>query len=44
MEKQKIHLVKASFHTQFKIGMENCGISADYYFDKVDLPAQVSDP
>ncbi len=44
MEETKIHLVKATFHTQFKIGMESCGISADYYFDRVGLPTQVSDP
>ena len=43
MRKQKIHLVKAAFHAQFKIGMESCGISADHYFNMVKLPAQVSD-
>ena len=44
MENKKIHLVKAAFHTQFKIGMESCGISADHYFGTVGLPTQVSDP
>jgi AraC-like DNA-binding protein len=39
-----IHMVKAAFHVQFKTTMENCGLSADYYFKKVKLPADVIDP
>jgi len=44
MEDTNIHLVKAAFHAQFKTAMENCGISADYYFNKVKLPTEVDDP
>ena len=44
MENSNIHLVKAAFHTQFKTAMENCGVSADYYFKRVGLPTEVSDP
>jgi AraC-like DNA-binding protein len=43
MEAKGIHLVKAAFHAQFKTAMENCGISANYYFNKVKLPTEVSD-
>jgi len=43
MEKKDIHLVKAAFHTQFKIAMKSCGISSGYYFKKVKLPTEVSD-
>lgn len=43
MEKKNIHLVKAAFHSQFKTAMESCGVSADYYFKKVNLPTEVSD-
>jgi len=35
MQNSNIHLVKAAFHTQFKSAMENCGVSADYYFKRV---------
>ena len=44
MKNENIHLVKAAFHTQFKTAMEDCGVSADYYFNKVNLPTEVSDP
>ncbi|MCP4874366.1 MAG: AraC family transcriptional regulator [Gammaproteobacteria bacterium] len=44
MESKNIHLVKAAFHTQFKTAMESCGVSADHYFNKVNLPTVVSDP
>ena len=44
MEKENIHLVKAAFHAQFKTAMENCGVSADYYFKRVNLPTEVNDP
>jgi AraC-like DNA-binding protein len=44
MVKKDIHLVKAAFHAQFKATMENCGLSTDYYFRKVGLPGNVSDP
>lgn len=44
MESNNIHLVKAAFHTQFRVAMEACGISADYYFKKVNLPTKVNDP
>jgi len=44
MEDTNIHLVKAAFHAQFKTAMENCGVSADYYFKKVKLPTEVGDP
>ena len=44
MENSNIHLVKAAFHTQFKTAMENCGVSPDYYFNKVNLPTEVNDP
>ncbi len=44
MVKKNIHLVKAAFHSQFKTAMESCGVSADYYFKKVKLPTEVSDP
>jgi len=35
MQNSNFHLVKAAFHTQFKNAMENCGVSADYYFKRV---------
>lgn len=44
MESSNIHLVKAAFHTQFRVAMEACGVSADYYFKKVNLPTKVDDP
>ena len=44
MAANNIHLVKAAFHTQFRVAMEECGVSADYYFKKVNLPTEVSDP
>ena len=44
MESNNIHLVKAAFHTQFRVAMENCGVSADYYFKKFNLPTEVDDP
>lgn len=44
MAPNNIHLVKAAFHTQFRVAMENCGVSADHYFKKVKLPIEVSDP
>ncbi len=44
MESNDIHLVKAAFHMQFKTAMENCGLSANDYFKKVNLPAEIIDP
>jgi len=44
MESSNIHLVKAAFHTQFRVAMETCGVSADYYFKKVNLPTEIDDP
>ena len=44
MESNNIHLVKAAFHTQFRVAMETCGVSADDYFKRVKLPIKVSDP
>ena len=44
MGNSDIHLVKAAFHSQFKTAMESCGVSADYYFKKVKLPTEVSEP
>ena len=44
MGNSDIHLVKAAFHSQFKTAMESCGVSADYYFNRVGLPTEVSDP
>jgi len=44
MTANNIHLVKAAFHTQFRQAMEECGVSADYYFKKVKLPTEVKDP
>ena len=44
MDPNNIHLVKAAFHTQFRVAMEACGVSADYYFKKVNLPTEVDDP
>jgi AraC-like DNA-binding protein len=44
MKKKNIHLVKAAFQSQFKTAMETCDVSADYYFKKVKLPTEVSDP
>lgn len=44
MGNSDIHLVKAAFHPQFKTAMESCGVSADYYFKRVGLPTEVSDP
>lgn len=43
MTPTNIHLVKAAFHTQFRVAMEDRGISADYYFNKVNLPTEVDD-
>ena len=37
-------MVKAAFLMQFKTAMENCGVSPDYYFKKVNLPTEVGDP
>ena len=37
-------MVKAAFHSQFKLAMENRGIAADSYFKKVNLPTEISDP
>jgi AraC-like DNA-binding protein len=44
MKDNTIHMVKAAFHAQFKMAMENCGLSADAYFKKVKLPTEVIDP
>ena len=44
MGNSDIHLVKAAFHSQFKTAMESCGVSPDYYFNRVGLPTEVSDP
>ena len=44
MKDNVIHMVKAAFHSQFKLAMENRGISAGDYFKKVNLPAEISDP
>ncbi len=44
MKDSKIHMVKSAFHAPFKIAMDACGISADYYFKKVNLPVKVDDP
>ena len=44
MANNNIHLVKAAFHTQFREAMDECGVSADYYFKKVKLPTQIKDP
>jgi AraC-like DNA-binding protein len=44
MGKSDIHLVKTAFHLQFKTAMESCGVSPDYYFKRVGLPTEVSDP
>ena len=44
MKYNDIHLVKAAFHSQFKTAMELCGVSADYYFKKFNLPTEVDDP
>ncbi len=43
MESNNIHLVKAAFHTQFRVAMEACGVSAEYYFKKFNLPTEVND-
>jgi AraC-like DNA-binding protein len=44
MKDNVIHMVKAAFHSQFKLAMENRGIAADNYFRKVNLPIEISDP
>jgi AraC-like DNA-binding protein len=44
MGNSDIHLVKAAFHSQFKTAMESYGVSPDYYFNRVGLPTEVSDP
>jgi AraC-like DNA-binding protein len=44
MNNENIHLVKAAFHGQFKLAMESCDISPEYYFRRVNLPLEVSDP
>jgi AraC-like DNA-binding protein len=44
MKDNVIHMVKAAFHSQFKLAMENRGIPADSYFRKVNLPTEISDP
>ena len=44
MKDNVIHMVKAAFHSQFKLAMENRGISADSYFKKVSLLTEISDP
>ena len=44
MKDNVIHMVKAAFHSQFKLAMENRGIAADGYFKKVNLPTEISDP
>ena len=44
MENSNIHLVKAAFHLQFKTAMESCGVLADNYFKRVNLPTEVNDP
>ena len=44
MKDNVIHMVKAAFHSQFKLAMENRGISANSYFKKVNLPTEISDP
>jgi AraC-like DNA-binding protein len=43
MKVDNVHMVKAAFHAQFKTAMENCGLSAGYYFNKVKLPTEVDD-
>ena len=44
MKDNTIHMVKAAFHAPFKTAMDACGISADYYFKKVNLPTVIEDP
>ena len=44
MKDNVIHMVKAAFHSQFKLAMENRCISAEHYFKKVNLPSEVNDP
>ena len=44
MKDNTIHMVKSAFHEPFKTAMEACGISADYYFKKVNLPMVIDDP
>jgi len=44
MKDNTIHMVKAAFHAQFKTAMKNCGLSANDYFKRVNLPAKVIDP
>lgn len=44
MKDNTIHMVKSAFHTPFKIAMEANGISAGYYFKKVNLPTDIEDP
>ena len=44
MKDNTIHMVKSAFHAPFKTAMEACGISADYYFKKVNLPTEVDNP
>jgi AraC-like DNA-binding protein len=44
MKDNTIHMVKSAFHMPFKTAMEARGISADYYFKKVNLPTGIDDP
>ena len=44
MVAKNIHLVKAAFHSQFKVAMETCGVSSDHYFKEVNLPTEIQDP
>jgi AraC-like DNA-binding protein len=44
MPERNIHLVKAAFHAQFKTAMDLRDIDADFYFRKVNLPTEVTDP
>lgn len=44
MKDNTIHMVKSAFHAPFKTAMEACGISAGYYFKKVNLPTEIDDP
>ena len=44
MPDRDIHLVKATFHEQFKKAMELRGISSSYYFKKFKLPVEIADP
>jgi len=44
MKNNAIHMVKSAFLMQFRTTMENCGVSPDHYFKKVNLPTEVDDP